>query len=874
MRQTPLTAALGVTFALLLPFETFAQRLPRVALPDHYDLTFELDFDHQNFTAEETIKVRVLEPTADITLNALDLEIHSAQITSGRIRQKGGITLDTKSQMVRLSVDKPIRLGPAEIHIQFTGRLKDRPPGFYVAESDSHMYAISQFEPTDARRVFPCFDEPDYKATYSITLVINKDDTAISNGRLLSDTYESGTTKHTLKFSPSPIMSSYLVALAVGQFQCLEGVADEIPIRVCGPPEEIEQGHYALETAKYFLQYFNGYFGVPYPFHKLDLIAVPGFNGGMENTGAIFFDKAILLASPQDEPPEMVGGPKHVIAHEMAHQWFGDLVTMKWWDDIWLNEGFATWMSFKALEADHPDGSEGINVASEAFFDADVRTPPIHRYAEVPEEIAKLFGFQTAYRKPSTVLRMLEAYEGPAKFRAGINAYLKKYAYVNATGEDFWNTQTEVSKLPINQIMPTFIDQAGAPLISLSGSCENGIESLTLSQRRFFSDRDAFEKSNDQIWRLPVGLKWQDSGGKIHTRYELLKQKQEVFHLLGCPRWIFGNAAAHGYYLVSYDPANLLRLMADACAKLTPPERTVLVVDEWALAKIGKDSITGFMTVAEALRNDQTPQVIRTLLSHLHDIGNSLVTDSNRDLYNVWLRHWLAPQAARLGWQPAPNEGAEQRSLRASILSTLGGVARDPQTLAEAQKLAEGYLADPRLVDSSLTEVALNLAALNGSATYYDELLSHAKATENRDIYRRCLFALASFTDPVLLERTLDFALSPSLRNPKELFDVIPRMMSTSVSRDFTWNLIERHWDEILQKFPSAGSFLIGEAGSFCDSQHETDVNQFFTKHPVRSSDQTLQQTLKAISNCAEFQSEQSSSLSRWLAKENSVVVK
>jgi aminopeptidase N len=404
----------SVLFAFTALSLAGAQRLPEVARPENYKLTFTPDLEKATFQGDETISVRLLKPTSEITLNAIDIDFQDVAITSGGATQKAKVTPQKEKEMVVLTVEKPLSAGAASIHITYTGILNSEMRGLYLGRDDQgRKYAASQFEATDARRAFPSFDEPDYKATFDITAVADKGLVAISNQKVLSDTPGPGD-KHTVTFATTAKMSSYLAALVVGNFEYIEGEADGIPIRVYSTPGKKEMGKFALETAEHVLGYYDKYFGIKYPYGKLDLIGIPDFSAGaMENTGCITFREVILLIDEQHGSIDLKKEIASVIAHEMAHQWFGDLVTMKWWDDIWLNEGFATWMSSKPIEAWKPEWNFNLDDASQAGntmnVDSLANTRPIHQAAETPAEIQELFD-GIAYGKAAAVLSMLEAY--------------------------------------------------------------------------------------------------------------------------------------------------------------------------------------------------------------------------------------------------------------------------------------------------------------------------------------------------------------------------------------------------------------------------------------------------------------------------------
>ena len=418
-----------------------AQRLPLNAVPEHYSLKLTPNFETDKFSGNEIIDVRVQKATETITLNAVELTFETVKITSAGSTQAAQVQLQPDSEMATLTVPKTVAAGPAQIHIEYTGDLNKKLRGFYLSKANGQKYAVTQFEPTDARRAFPSFDEPALKATFDITVIAPKQDTAISNGRIVSDTSGPGPDVHTIKFATSPKMSTYLVAFLVGQFDCVSGTSDNIPVRVCATPGKQQYGEYPLKWAEDILHFYDNYYGIKYPYGKLDLIAIPDFEAGaMENTAAITYREDDLLVDPKAATTDHKKNVALVIAHEMAHQWFGDLVTMAWWNDIWLNEGFATWMETKPLAALKPQWGmrqdEKLSDIEAMRVDSLQATRPIRTNAETSAQINELFD-AIAYNKTAAVLRMVEAYVTPEVFRNGVNQYLKAHAYANATAEDF-----------------------------------------------------------------------------------------------------------------------------------------------------------------------------------------------------------------------------------------------------------------------------------------------------------------------------------------------------------------------------------------------------------------------------------------------------
>ena len=411
---------------LLASCAASAQRLPETAVPSPYQLKFTPDLQDAKFAGSEVIDLQIPQATNTIVLNAVDIDFKTIEITSGNATQQGKAAVDPKTEMATLTFPNPVAAGPAKLHIEFVGILNDQLRGFYLSKSEKRNYAVTQMEPTDARHAFPSFDEPALKATFDIALVIDKGDTAISNGKIIKDEPGPGPDKHTLTFSTSPKMSTYLVAMAVGDFTCIDGSADNIPIRVCDIPGREKLLTYALKATEENLKYFDQYYAIKYPFGKLDVIAFPDFSAGaMENTAAITYREVLLAIDDQRASIRMHKTVADVLAHEMAHQWFGDLVTMKWWDDIWLNEGFATWMSPKPLKAWSPQWHiemDEVEDSSSAMSTDSLRyTRAIRNPATTTAEITQQFD-NIAYQKRSAVLRMIESYVGEQTFRDGVNA--------------------------------------------------------------------------------------------------------------------------------------------------------------------------------------------------------------------------------------------------------------------------------------------------------------------------------------------------------------------------------------------------------------------------------------------------------------------
>lgn len=861
-------------FLLIASLQVFgllgvAQRLPELAVPENYSLTFAPNFTKDNFAGDETISIRVLKPTAEIVLNSAQIDFQSVSITSDGNTQNASVTTDTVKEFATLKFPNTIQPGPATIHIVYTGLLNGDLRGFYLGkEQNGKKYAVTQFESTDARRAFPCFDEPDYKATADITVITDKDKIAISNQKVISDMPGPGADKHTVKFATTAKMSSYLYAIAVGDFEYIEGSADGIPIRVYTFPGRKQQGQFALQVAEYCLKYYDHYFGVKYAFTKLDLIGLPDFAAGaMENAGAITFREVALLIDEKTASTQQKKRVATTITHEIAHQWFGDLVTMKWWDDIWLNEGFATWMETKPVAAWRPDWDmnldDVLDTSNTMTVDSLATTRPIHQAAETPEQIQELFD-GIAYGKAASVLRMLEAYLGPETFRKGVDSYIQQHAYGNSTAEDFWSALAAASNKPVDQIMPTFVKQAGLPMVSLKSGCEGKTTKVTLSQERYFFDRSLMDEGNKELWQIPVCLK-SEGGGKQECK--LLTEKEDNFTLPGCSSWVLANADATGYYRSHYD-SDAVRALSDAAqTSLTPAERIRLISDEWATVRVNLGSISDFMVLMGSLKSEHNGVVMQQGAGQVQFIADDLITEADRPAFQQWVRDLFNPLARELSWTPAPGDTDDRKTLRAVVYEVLGNAGRDPQTLAEAGKLARMELKKRGVIDASMAGTVFHLAALTGDAAFYDGILAAMPKAQSPEEFYRLAGTLTDFTEPALIERTLKASLTPAIRTQDAPY-VIAAILRNPAGRSIGWDFVRGHWAEIDKMMIgfSAGT-VIGATGSFCEAEQELQVKNFFAANPVPSAERTLKQSEERIGYCVQMKEQQSPQVATWLGQ-------
>ena len=848
----------------LTPALLSAQRLPGNVIPENYKLFLDPDITTRQFSGEETIAVRISAPTNEIVLNSVDLGIPSASVTVAGKTQEAKVIIDAPSEMIRLTLKSPVPAGSATLHLKFAGKLTEGLRGLYLSKSPRRFYAVTQFEGTYARMMFPCFDEPSYKATFDLTVTAAAGDTAISNGRLIHD--EPMGSRHKLTFTTSPRMSTYLVAVAIGDWQCLERNVEGTPVRVCSVPEKKDLGHFGLEVAAQSLHFYNQWFGIKYPFGKLDMVAIPDYEwGGMENTAAIFYRDSALLLDDANSSVFTRQGHASTIAHEIAHQWFGDLVTAAWWDDIWLNEGFASWMSRKPIEAWHPDwhlendaAADGQQIIS---LDSLAEARAIHGNPRSSPEIKEMFDGIT-YEKGAAVLRMLEAYVGPEVFRRGVNEYLKQHANGNATSADFWSAMAKVSGKPVDRIMPGFVLQPGVPVVSVEGACQVDHFPLSLKQQRFLISSKNPGSEHNQLWSIPVCFR---SSSTSDSRCELLAHESQEFVLKDCPDWFIANSNATGYYRVQYADPGLLRNIASAAEKqLNAPERIALVEDTWAMVRAGKTQVGLFLDVVKALHAEPERLVLESVHGHLGYAESALVPDAQKPAFQKFVREQFKAQAVELGWKPRANDNDEQKALRATLLGILGA-ADDPLAIAAAQDITHQYLEKPQSVDNTLVGPALSVAAGHGDAALYKQLSDAMSQPGPPDRYFNLLFALADFRQPDLSQQLLKKIESGELR--QQVYPaVFSALLSNPSSRAAAWNYLKMHWSDLAEKVSSfGGRGAVSALGSFCTTAERDDVKRFFADHQSIGAENALKQSLERMDGCIAFKSAQEKNMAVWL---------
>ena len=840
-------------------------RLPKTVTPERYELTLSPDLNAFTYTGEERVALNITAPTGEILVNALDLDIHEASLTnaSGQ-RLSGTVRMVPDEERAYISLSGEASPGLWALDLKFSGILNDKLHGFYRstfrdADGNEQVIATTQMEATDARRAFPCWDEPEMKAVFSITLVVDEGLMAVSNGRQLSET-PVGNGKKAVKFADTMKMSTYLVCMIVGNLEATDPVdVDGTPLRIVFVPGKRHLADFALEAGAFSLRFFANYYGIPYPGDKLDMIALPDFaSGAMENLGAITYRETALLADPQIAARADLERVADVVAHEIAHMWFGDLVTMKWWNGIWLNEAFATFMEMLAVDAFRPEwqrwNTYGISRAAAMLTDALQSTRPIEFTVRRPEECESMFDILT-YEKGAGVLRMLEQYLGPKEFQLGIASYLKQHEYANAETTDLWDAIEEATGEPARRVMDSWIFQGGFPIVSVEKTA-NGT-GLKLQQRRF---RYLASPDDSSVrWQVPVMLRVKTADG-LETRKILLEGEAATVEFDAPIDWVVANERGASFVRVRYDQPLLQALTGDLQTNLNAVERFNLVNDTWASVLAGLTPVPDFLALARLFGDETDRNVWVTVLGGLEYI-HRMMPPADRPKLESFVRDLVGPAVARLGWEKKPGEPELIGQLRGTLIAALGTTGEDPATQARAREVHDAYVKDRSSVDPDVAPAAMGIVAHVGNASDYELFVSRYKSAATPQEEQRYLFNLGAFRDRGLLQRTLDMTLTPEVRTQNSPF-LIGSLMTNLDGGDLAWSFVKAHWSEMIERFPDNTHVrMLAGITSLSTPELASDVRAFFQSHTVKQGQKTLDQHLERLSINLAFRERESSKL-------------
>ncbi len=837
-------------------------RLTRNALPRRYRLTLRPDLAAATFRGTVSVELAVEDPTLRLVLNAADLEISSSQVTtpSGEVLEATPI-LHEADERLELRFEETLEPGYGyRLDIAFSGVLNDHLRGFYrskfrTPDGEEQAIATTQFEATDARRAFPCWDEPDFKAIFEVTLEVPEGSIGMSNGPVVSvEKADDGWSRY--KFAETMPMSTYLVAFIVGPFELTEAVeVDGVPIRVATVPGKQGLTRFALDAAAHSLRFLSGYFSIAYPESKLDHVAIPDFAfGAMENLGLVTYRETALLVDSSHAAQTELARVASVIAHETAHMWFGDLVTMKWWNGIWLNEAFATFMELTTTDAFRPDwqmwSAFGAGKAAALAVDGLHSTRAVEFHVGRPEEAEAMFDLLT-YQKGGSVLKMLEQYLGAEVFRRGISSYLSSHAYANTETSDLWDALEEASGEPVRSIMDSWIFQGGYPLVD--ASIDEAATTVSFTQRRFTYSHDSHESHDSTnpapTWQVPVNLRV-SLGGEIRDERVLLDAAGATVSFDKPVDWVVLNAGGWGFYRSSYSP-QLARRLVDAgpLDVLSPMERLTYLGDTWAALAAGVTGLEEWVASSSALGGEVDPDVWSSLSSGLAFL--SLAGDeADLDALARFAGTLGAPAWAALGWSPGAGEPERTGTARARVLGVLTQIAKDPELVDQAVDRLHAHLENRPGTDrlpADLVAVCARVAVASGGEDAWNLVLEAYRNAGSPQEEQRFLFALAETRSPHLRQRTLEMMLGDDVRSQDAPL-AIATVMTQPGAATQAWDWVEAHWEELESRMPHSLLVRILEAtSSFLDPGAAGRVKEFCATRKLTVSPIRLAQILERL---------------------------
>ena len=872
---------LMLVLALFLPL--WGQEPPELRLEDgaeplRYAVELTIDPRQEEFSGRIVIDLRFHRETSLLWLNATNLSVERA------VLEKEGATLpveirDGNEHSVGFAFAEAASLGEAQLEIHYRGRINEKTTaGIFKAKDEDDWYVLTQFESFEARRAFPCFDEPGFKTPWQITLRIPPDHSAFTNTPELRQTQEADGWRR-VEFAESKPLPSYLVALAVGPFEVVSARAagrNETPVRIITPRGKASHAKYAAQVTPEVLEWLEEYFGIPYPYEKLDSIAVPvGFGfGAMENAGLVTYIQPLLLADPEKDSIQRQRGYYETCAHELAHQWFGDLVTPQWWDDLWLNEAFASWMSSKLVQHTRPEWNEDLGavrsrlgvMGRDALISARRIRNPISSYGDIMSAFDRI-----TYSKGQAVIRMFEAWVGDDAFRDGVRRYLKRYAWGNATAGDFLDEISSDSSPNLSAAFGTFLNQGGVPLVSVALRCEENSAVVALRQKRALPAGSL--GTADQTWMIPVCARYEAAGGEVRECF-LLRDAQAEWPLAGaagCPAWISANANGDGYYHADYTDALLKTLLAGGGSALPPTERLTVAGDVFAGFEMGTvDGGTALALVPE-LAQDPERSVVGMTIRMLGQIWPHMVGAELQPNYVRFLQQAYGERAHALGWLPRENEEAEDRLLRNQVVFLIASRGEDAALATEARELALRWLEDSNALPPEIISPVLSTAAYHGDRDLFERYLAAVRSTRDRGDRQRLYGALGSFRDAGIASDALDLVLSEDF-DLRESLGILWATQATPETRRLRFEFVRKHFDALVERLPADGGFQLGSrltsvAGVFCSETEAREAEGFFgpRMQDFHGGEQALAETLENVRLCGALKNVQQQSVAEFL---------
>ncbi len=873
----------GLCITLVLPIgaqDAPTLRLPDTAAPVSYNVQLSLDPAKTTFSGNISIKLNVKQPLQTLWLNGTQIEVQSAQLTaSGKTYESK--TTPSGKDFLGMHFDSEVPAGDAELRISYTGHVRQQDSsGVFSMEDEGNKYIYTQFESTDARAAFPCFDEPSYKVPWQVTLTIPHEYTAISNTAVLKESAKDD--QKVIEFRQTKPLPSYLVAFAVGQFDFVPaGTAgrNHIPVRIVTPKGHGSEAKYAAEVTATILTRLENYFGIPYPYDKSDEVAIPvtfGF-GAMENAGMVTYGQTIILADPARDTESRRREYASVAAHELAHQWTGDLVTTAWWNDIWLNEAFATFMEQKILAEWKPEWKTRVEDVMDSKIAAEqadslVSARKIRQEIRSKDDISNAFDDIT-YQKGASVIRMFETWAGTEQFRKGVHAYLEKYAFGNATAPEFLAVMSSITGKNITEPFSTFLNQAGVPLVSVSLDCKQATPVLHLTQQRYLPLGTKSDSS--ALWQIPVCASFGTRSGK-QSDCTLMTEKTEDWTLKGkaCPAWVDANDNAVGYYLVNYEEKLLKEVTAgDVEHRLSAPERVDFMGNAESLTNGGKLPAADALRLVTTFHDDPERYVVLSAINVALFPRSHMVPQDLMPNYIRFLRDNFQARAHEIGWIPNAGESDDIHLLRPQLLRVVATYAEDEKLASQARELTDKWFENHSAVDPSVVTAVLGTAAYYGDKTLFERFLAELEKTRDRQERERILGAMVRFRNRDAVEAGMEAVLSGKVPFMEGLSLLFSGQLQDS-TRSMAFDFMKAHFDEIATKRPTGGGFDAGAVfpqvgASYCSAERKQQLQDFFEPRVDKftGAPRALSQVLESIDVCTALKAEEEPSVEAFLRK-------
>ena len=854
-------------------FKETPGKLPKEVVPTDYSIRIVPKIDQFTFTGTETVRLNVRSPVHQLVLNTLELKIEAASV-DGKDLPASAIKTDKEKELLTLTLPLKLAQGDHTLALRFSGKINQQGQGlFYMRYQEQGSGAPkvmlgTQFEATDARRFFPCWDEPVFRARFQLSAVVPENWLVVSNMPIESE--RKITEGKEVRFAATPPMSSYLNVFVAGELDLIEARSDSTQVRVIATKGKAELGRYALEATAQILQYYNDYFGVPYPLPKLDQIALPGgFGGAMENWGGITYYESALLFDPKNSSTETKQNIYEVLAHEMAHQWFGDLVTMAWWDNLWLNEGFASWMGTKCTAHFNPqwevwlrresprDPTRRVGIAKEAAMEGDARstTHPIQQLIATEAEANSAFDDIT-YKKGQSFLRMLESFLGEDVFRDGIRRYITAHKYSNSTTADLWSALSEASKKPVGEIAAGWTQQPGFPIVKVKREADGKVR---LTQERFTVN---FENAPPLEWKIP--LTYTVIGQAPATL--LMTNATDILENIPADRALKLNVNGAGNYRVEYDEPSW-NLLMQALPKLGVEDRVNLLSDSWALVGANRAPVSRYFGLVEKLPSSTDLAERGQIINVVDFVNGLLVGNPEREKFQRYARSLLRPAFDSLGWESKEGEPPTAGSLRASLINALGDLD-DREIIAGCRERFAKYLANPASLAPDLRPPVFAVVGRYADEKTWTKLHELGLKTTSIGEKQNYYDALACATDPGLVKRTLAIALTDELPTSRAVF-LVSRVARESGHPDIAWEFARVNMKALRAKTDAAGANRYAPSlfTFFSDDSRATQLKTYAKTNLPLASGPEVAKVVDEIQFRAEFKKRLVSQLNAWIEK-------